>query len=215
MGAKTRAARRAAEEAEAADGLSRRQLTVGAGAPVKLHVYDALWLATGTQLPLVHLGVEVYGCEFSFGDAGVRSFKPGAYDPARKRDTVQLGYTTMRRKEVYSALIKMKHEFPGERYRLVGCNCQTFAVELVQRLGLGTCIPPHYTYFAKPWSFPAGVDLGDLVPRACCSNSSYGSSGSIVGSMDVELICVGDDLAIGQAGERRAPSAENRRSRTK
>lgn len=147
------------------------------GAPVRLHVYNASWMATAA-LPIVHLGVEVYGCEFSFGDAGVRSFKPGSYDPSRHREVLELGHTALRRQEVYALLVTLRKEFTGDSYRLVGFNCQTFADTLCERLGFANCIPPAYVYFAKPFNVGWGIDLSDFLPTTLNSSSLNSVSGS-------------------------------------
>lgn len=173
---------------------------------MKLHVYDASWLATES---IVHLGVEIYGCEFSFGDGGVRSFKPGTYDVARHRTTLLMGCTSMRRREVYGLLVKMKKEYPSERYRLLGCNCQTFAEVLCERLGLGTCIPAEYVYYAKPFNFPMGVDLSELIPSGLSARlgSNSSSSGSGSGCRDVEQACIEEAIAEGDSSLQHYPPA--------
>jgi hypothetical protein len=128
---------------------------------VTLHVYNASWIggvaASQTPVPLVHLGVEVYRHEFAFGRFGVRTFKPGRYDESKHCCSLLLGATPMRPQEVYQLLLSLRDEYPPDRYRLIGCNCQTFAATFSERLGLGSsCIPEEYLLFAKPWG-PVGV----------------------------------------------------------
>uniref|UniRef100_A0A7S1LQ81 PPPDE domain-containing protein n=1 Tax=Alexandrium catenella TaxID=2925 RepID=A0A7S1LQ81_ALECA len=194
--AQNRAAARPEEAASPARQSRRRNSA--SGAPVKLHVYDASWLAS-EYLPIMHLGVEIYGCEFAFGDRGVRSFKPGTYDADRHRATVLLGTTLMRRREVYGLLVSMKKEYPGERYRLVGCNCQTFAYVLCERLGLGESIPAEYVYFAKPFNFPVGAGLSNLIPSGLASGlGSNSSSCSGVGCLDIEQSIIEEAFVQGE-----------------
>jgi hypothetical protein len=141
---------------------------------VTLHVYDALWVATAdTKIPVVHLGVEVYGSEFFFGETGVRATKPGLYDAQKHRSTLALGRTPLGKRDVFKVVTSLKQEWPGESYRLVGNNCQTFALQLCDKLGLGdSSIPSQYVYFARPILLP----LGDAIPMMIVHSGS-GSSG--------------------------------------
>lgn len=152
----------------------------GKGASVFLHVYDTLDFATAdSSMPVVHLGVEIFGNEFFFGEGGMRFTKPGTYNHKHRRRLL-LGYSKMQKRQVYKVITGLKKAWPGERYRLVGCNCQTFAIELCEHLGLGSCIPGKYTCFAKTFLAP----ITDLIPTAVCqqlgsqSNSGSGSGPS-------------------------------------
>jgi len=69
----------------------------------------------------------------------------------------------------------MKKAWPGDRYRFVGCNCQTFAVELCEQLGLAGSIPAQYIRFAKPILTP----VAELMPTIVCQQlGSQSTSGS-------------------------------------
>mmetsp|Transcript_53184 Transcript_53184/g.154829 ORF Transcript_53184/g.154829 Transcript_53184/m.154829 type:complete len:368 (+) Transcript_53184:132-1235(+) len=157
-------------------------------APVALHVYDASWLAPAdSSIPIVHLGVEVYGTEFFFGTSGVLSSGPGAYDPERHRHRLLLGHTKLPKREVYRMLMSLKKDWPGTGYRLIGRNCQTFALTLCECLGFGSRIPEQYIYFAKPWTLGSGVDLNKLIPLtlSCQLGSDLRSCGSVRGKSDM------------------------------
>jgi len=135
----------------------------GESNPVTLHVYDAIQLATAeSALPIVHLGIEIFDREFSFGEAGVRSTRPGLYDATKHRRRMLLGHTQLRKREFFNLILQLKKEWPGRSYRLVGNNCQTFAVQLCEHLGLGGCIPENYLYFSKPIFSP----VCHLMPQA-------------------------------------------------
>jgi len=165
---------------------------VGAGTVVTLHVYDALWVATAdTNIPVVHLGVEVYGNEFFFGESGVRATKPGLYDTSKHRGTLALGRTALGKREVFRMVSNLKQEWPGEAYRLVGHNCQTFALQFCDKLGLGDgSIPSQYVYFAKPILAPLGNTIPMMIVHHSgsnsgsnfCSNSGSKSSGGLSNS---------------------------------
>lgn len=134
-------------------------------APVTLHVYDRLMKRSAdSQQPFVHLGVEVHGIEFGYLNSGIRSFKPGSYDKRRHRGAMQIGCTEMHLVDVRDVIRLMREEFAGNRYRLIGHNCQTFAARFVERLGLGSdSIPESCTRFAKPWVV-GGIDVMELLP---------------------------------------------------
>lgn len=171
------------------------------GTVVTLHVYDALWVDTAnTQMPVVHLGVEVYGNEFSFGETGLKSVKPGLYDARRHRCQLAIGRTHLGKREVYKCVIDLKKEWPGESYRLVGNNCQTFALQFCKTLGLSdSSIPSQYVYFAKPIS-----SFGSVVPmvivRNSGSNSGSGSCGSFSKSSNPSSTDF-DNLEVEVSGE--------------
>mmetsp|Transcript_20526 Transcript_20526/g.42570 ORF Transcript_20526/g.42570 Transcript_20526/m.42570 type:complete len:376 (+) Transcript_20526:40-1167(+) len=155
--------------------------------PVALHVYDASWLAPAdSSIPIVHLGVEVYGSEFFFGTSGVLSSGPGAYDPERHRHRLLLGHTKLPKREVYRMLMSLKKDWPGTGYRLIGRNCQTFALTLCECLGLGSRIPEQYIYFAKPWTLGSSVDLNKMIPLTLSGQlgSDLRSCGSVRGKPD-------------------------------
>jgi hypothetical protein len=125
----------------------------------------------------VHLGIEVFDREFSFGEAGVVSTRPGLYDAPKHRRRMIVGHTQLQKREFFNLLSQLKKEWPGPSYRLVGHNCQTFAAELCEQLGLGACIPDQYLYFSRPIFSP----VSHLMPQALVNvlgsarKSYYGS----------------------------------------
>jgi len=124
-------------------------------APVTLHVYDTFWLTMKAGIPAFHIGVEVLGTEFAYGDIGICCCRPGEYDAVRYRKAVPVGRTNLCDQEVLLVLRELQPEWPGEAYRLNGHNCQTFAATFCDRLGLErTCIPAEFLMFAEPWLVP-------------------------------------------------------------
>jgi len=157
---------------------------------VTLHVYNTCWIGGGaaSRISLVHLGVEVYRHEFSFGRFGVRTFKPGRYDESKHYCSLQLGVTSLQPEEVYDLLLSLRDEYPPDRYRLVGCNCQTFAAIFSERLGLGSgCIPEEYLLFAKPLRFASVLDSFDLF-QSTLYNDCLGSGSSGLSSTVTEVV---------------------------
>eukprot|EP00411_Alexandrium_monilatum_P042468 CAMPEP_0175481072 /NCGR_PEP_ID=MMETSP0095-20121207/78266_1 /TAXON_ID=311494 /ORGANISM="Alexandrium monilatum, Strain CCMP3105" /LENGTH=329 /DNA_ID=CAMNT_0016782703 /DNA_START=40 /DNA_END=1027 /DNA_ORIENTATION=+ len=88
-------------------------------AQVTLHVYDTSWLAAKTGVPAFHVGVEVLGTEFSFGDMGINCNRPGEYDSTRYRRAVPLGRTDLQDQEILKVLRELQMEWPGEAYRQI------------------------------------------------------------------------------------------------
>lgn len=121
--------------------------------PVTLHVYDLTWLTKFLQLPVFHLGVEVYEREYSFGSthSGVVSSKPLANDvhKTRHREAVPLGYTLLTSAEVRSVIKQLSLDWPASSYDVLSRNCVTFVVTLCRQLGVDRHIPPEYTRFAE------------------------------------------------------------------
>ena len=63
-------------------------------------------------MPMFHLGVEVLGVEFSFGDLGINSNAPRDYDPDRYQLSMPLGYTELGDHEVLRLLRQLQIEWP-------------------------------------------------------------------------------------------------------
>mmetsp|Transcript_19134 Transcript_19134/g.58275 ORF Transcript_19134/g.58275 Transcript_19134/m.58275 type:complete len:239 (+) Transcript_19134:113-829(+) len=121
--------------------------------PVLLHVYDICWLSSVLRMPFFHVGIEVCGTEVSFGETGIQLSWPGDFDPPLHRQTILLGRTSMGDEEVKDVLFDLQRKWDGKAYRLVGSNCQSFAIDFCERLGLTrNAIPQKYLRFAVlPW----------------------------------------------------------------
>ncbi|CAE8589598.1 unnamed protein product [Polarella glacialis] len=61
---------------------------------------------------------------------------------------VKLGKTKLNSVRVDEMIEKFKPQWPGKDYKLLTKNCQTFAIELTEKLLPGTKIPAEYTRFA-------------------------------------------------------------------
>jgi len=88
-----------------------------------------------------HAGVEVYGREWSFGNAGVASMCPRYHDVHVYRQSVVIGYTKYSPEEVEAILEdEMSPKWAGRSYNLLARNCCTFSRALCKRL-TGNVIP--------------------------------------------------------------------------
>jgi len=127
--------------------------------PVTLHVYDigcgdgdrTLNCILGTILGAgaFHCGVEVHGCEWSYGEvmgarpdddppvSGVSECKPQqAYRHTYGR-SVEMGSTHASPREVLSLLRLLMGEWPAHHYNIVSRNCCHFCDEFCHRLLVG------------------------------------------------------------------------------
>lgn len=116
--------------------------------PVRLHVYDLSAVTRMLNLPLFHLGVEVYQREHSFTSRGVISTRPGDNKAYRHREVVTLGHTDLTGRQVYNLLTKVKRSWAGSSYDLLSRNCVTFSVAFCRLLGIKRPIPAEYSRFA-------------------------------------------------------------------
>lgn len=122
-----------------------------------LHVYD-LDSLTGkvnavtrhlAQSGVFHVGVQVYGDEWSFGQhdditSGVTCNKPKEHFFHVYRESVYMGDTDLSRAEVWLLLERLKPEWPGNSYHLFQRNCITFADVLCHELGVNRV--PEYVW---------------------------------------------------------------------
>jgi len=115
---------------------------------VYVHVYDldavtskynslAYHMGSG----VFHVGVQIYNDEWSFGQhddfcSGITCNKPKEHLFHIYRESLYQGDTDLSRAEVWLLLERMKPEWPGNSYHLFNRNCQSFADELCQELGV-------------------------------------------------------------------------------
>jgi len=135
--------------------------------PVSLHVYDvsndgrvetfnSLLAPRVSPLKLggiFHVGVEVNGQEWSFGQSlfgsGVCGLKPRAHPSHNFRDTMELRPTQLSEQQVVRVLEMMSSEYQGSDYDLLRRNCIHFADDLCSRLGVG--VVPRWVHRFPRW----------------------------------------------------------------
>jgi hypothetical protein len=115
---------------------------------VFLHVYDFHPLTQWIGLNIFHTGVEVHGCEVSFGSKGLQWVSPGCMGTGH-REVVPLGPTHLTAKEVLQLAALLSEEWRGCDYNLLGNNCQTFVIEFCRCLGVPRTIPEEFVRYAK------------------------------------------------------------------
>lgn len=123
------------------------------GANVWLHVYHTdpwtaflnNWVLKSREIPIYHLGVEVYGEEWSFqyfedawddqSISGVIRCQPKRMTDYDYQESVCLGPTKLNEDQVDEILLRLHYEYPASSYHLTRRNCITFAGVLVELLG--------------------------------------------------------------------------------
>lgn len=147
----------------------------GAGESVYLHLYDlndTFAHMNSVSLDLfgiggvVHVGVEVLGNEWSFGMQGVSITTPKQNQYYTFRQTVTMGRSGLRRKEVEGVILALKRRWSGVDYDLLERNCGHFCNELCQALGVGR-MPNWVTRVAEAMaSMPGSHTLKNSISRA-------------------------------------------------
>lgn len=143
---------------------------------VHLHVYDLDRITRMSGLAVYHLGIEVYGFEHFYSVKGILCCKPGGHEAHVHKEVVPLGPTPLGAQGVLRELQELSRDWQGKDYSVLGRNCQTFAVALCERLGLGTeCIPAAYRRQAEFGSQWRGGVIANALSRVVGSRSGSGS----------------------------------------
>ncbi|CAJ1449642.1 unnamed protein product [Effrenium voratum] len=152
-----------------------------AGEAVFLHLYDlngTFAHMNSVSLDLLgiggalHVGVEVLGNEWSFGMQGVSITTPKQNQYYTFRQTVPMGRTKLKRKEVESMILALKRRWSGAEYDLLDRNCGHFCNELCQALGVGR-MPCWVTRVAETMALmPGSHTLKDSLSRAIMEDGS-------------------------------------------
>lgn len=144
---------------------------------VILHVYDLTLMTKRMNIGTFHLAIEVYGQEIFFSVEGILSCKPAGHQKHIHRQTMFLGRTFLKPQEVKSILEQMGQDWKGSTYNIIGRNCQTFAVEFADLLGLGDdCIPEDFRRQSDLGAGWRGSSVGGAT--AWMLNRVLGSAGS-------------------------------------
>lgn len=128
----------------------------GNGSEAFLHVYEVGMLghtihkvlgAFGTGA--YHVGVEIYGREFSYGKGGGVSMNdPRKHLAHQYCGTISLGQTTLSPSQVTALVEQLKVLWPSSKYHALRNNCVSFAEMFCARLGV-KAPPEHVGSLAK------------------------------------------------------------------
>lgn len=96
-----------------------------------------------------HLGIEIYGSEWSYGTRGVVAEPPRTDTKHAYMRTLHLGCSHVTQIEFATMLHQLISEgWIGENYDLLGHNCCSFARTLLEKLGVGP-MPAYLDRFAR------------------------------------------------------------------
>eukprot|EP00929_Paragymnodinium_shiwhaense_P027021 TRINITY_DN15959_c0_g1_i3.p1 TRINITY_DN15959_c0_g1~~TRINITY_DN15959_c0_g1_i3.p1 ORF type:complete len:539 (+),score=96.44 TRINITY_DN15959_c0_g1_i3:71-1618(+) len=127
---------------------------------VYMHVYDLSDSATYVNKVvldmlgyggILHVGIEVFGEEFSFGMQGMTVSQPKWHQQYRYRRSELIGRTRLKRAEVLGIVVLLRSDWTGDSYNLLSRNCGTFCNTLCQRLGVGS-LPAYATCIGEALS---------------------------------------------------------------
>lgn len=134
------------------------------GSPeVLLHVYEVGFLSKGAHQVLTtfgggafHLGVEVYGREWSYGQSRAKFSNTGVLMQRTPRvhaghryvDTVALGCTSLSPVDVQTLIIELESKWLADDYHVLRQNCVAFAEEFSIRLGVQP-LPDHVSSMSQ------------------------------------------------------------------
>lgn len=102
-----------------------------------LNVYDYNSLNKITNflgLGFFHLGIEIYGTEYSFNKDGIFSLNPKNNTDFLYRETIYLGKTTQSYYDFFNNLTKLKIDFNNQNYDLLNRNSIHFCSVLANNL---------------------------------------------------------------------------------
>jgi len=119
------------------------------GSDVTLHVYDLADWTRVSNLPIFHLGVQVYRLEYFFSSRGIQTCVPRQNKGHVFKQSLHLGRTNLNLRECRAELHHLRQDWPKESYRLLGRNCQSFAITLCDALGLPGCVPTEFSHFSE------------------------------------------------------------------
>ena len=115
---------------------------------VQVHIYNlsetfvgANQVLTWSEGPAIggafHVGVEVYGAEWSYGVYGVACDPPRSETAHVYECSVFVGATAKNQEEVAQVLFRLCQEWPGRNYDVLSHNCCSFGRKFVENLGVG------------------------------------------------------------------------------
>jgi len=159
------------------------------GTPVILHVYGLFKSKVGTSMNEVlshfnigafHVGVEVYGKEWSYGAShpGVFAVAPRGHSGHAYQESISMGHTTKSAAEVMLLLRQfVKEEWASQHYDLLRHNCVNFSEAFCRHLGVSP-IPQHITSLAEVGAsiFHPVQSVGVLLGHSARQNSKGSNS---------------------------------------
>jgi len=95
-----------------------------------------------------HVGIEVFGSEWSYGSLGVQVDPPRSIDGHVYRCSILLGETELTEEQVATELVELCQLWRGKDYDMLDSNCCSFATRFCISLGVSP-MPPWVDRFAR------------------------------------------------------------------
>lgn len=182
--------------------------------PVTLNIYDlhgngrgiikgmnALLRAVGTGA--FHVGLEVFGQEWSFGhrdsnETGVYSHAPRESELHSYRESVLMGETDLTQSEVVKIIKNMSLDWTGDKYDMLTRNCCHFCDELCMRLSVNR---------------PSFVDMPEWVSSLAAAGAALAGVQDNEGSKENKLTALENKLTALESSPEDANGKSSRRKR--
>ena len=149
---------------------------------VSLNIYDLSPMndsgLSTIGLGFYHSGLEVRGREYTFSASGVFHHSPRQAPGVKFSHSVKLGEVRMSSSEVDSIVNALRQDYPGNKYNLLGCNCNSFANELCMKLTGERC-PGYVNRLARIGHCFSCCLPKDLTGGSPVNDPSFGNSGSL------------------------------------
>lgn len=157
-----------------------------------VNMYNSLAVPLGLA-GAFHIGVQVWGDEWSFGQSGegsgVSFHKPRSLTHHTYHKTYAVGETKLNRKDAINVIRELGVEWPGYGYHVLKRNCCHFASVLVEALG---CDPlPKWMVGLSDDLRPLAsffVDFKGILPGPSCADGKR-FHGSISDGKEVPAAC--------------------------
>ena len=172
---------------------------------VTLNIYD-LSPANDSGLAAVglgffHSGLEIHGREWTFSGSGIFSHSPRQAPGVKFRESIRVGEVRMSSTEVDSIVSDLRQDYPGSRYNILACNCNSFANELCMRLTGDRC-PGYVNRLARLGNCVSCCLPRELTGASPVNDPSFGggSSGRATSSTRRSFTGTGQTLGGGGGG---------------
>ena len=105
--------------------------------PIYANIYDLSQINNFLRpfgIGTYHIGIEIYGSEYSFNDQGIFSISPKSNELYPLRETIYLGTTNLNYYQIYNIITNLKTQFNDYNYDIYTHNCNDFCDKLLSQL---------------------------------------------------------------------------------
>jgi hypothetical protein len=127
-----------------------------------------------------HAGIEVHGCEWSYGGEGISCGEPRSHHVHVYNESIPLGESNLTVQRVHNLVANMASRWRGDDYNMLEKNCCNFADALSLQL-VGYHVPQWVMRFPQLAS-KAAAHLNDIVDVKGLLQQSHASHAGPVGA---------------------------------